>query len=87
MLEQKELCEWLRNNSSGIYRPAAEAADEIERLQKAWDSSFKQALDKGQQAARLRDALNDLLNDCINFDGGKLTDCIMEQASKVLKET
>ncbi len=31
--------------------------------------------------------LNDLLNDCINFDGGKLTDCIMEEASKALKAT
>lgn len=27
-----ELCVWLRSNSSGIYRPAAEAADEIELL-------------------------------------------------------
>ena len=33
----------------------------------------------------LENALNDLLNDCINFDGGKLTDCILEQASKILK--
>ena len=30
-------------------------------------------------------ALNDLLNDCINFDGGKLSDCILEQASRTLK--
>lgn len=27
-----ELCQWLRDNSSGIYRPAAEAATELERL-------------------------------------------------------
>ena len=33
----------------------------------------------------LREALNDLLNDCINFDGGKLTDCIMTQATKALE--
>lgn len=33
----------------------------------------------------LEKALGDLLNDCINFDGGKLTDCIMERASKVLE--
>ena len=41
-----------------------------------------------QAAERLevvRNALNDLLNDCINFDGGKLTDCIMESASRALK--
>ena len=28
----EQLCEWLRQNSSGIYRPAAEAAAEIESL-------------------------------------------------------
>jgi len=28
--------------------------------------------------------LNDLLNDCINFDGGTLTPIFMENASKVL---
>lgn len=33
-MELKELCLWLRANSSGIYRPSAEAADAIERL--AW---------------------------------------------------
>jgi hypothetical protein len=31
-MTKQELCEWLRANSSGIYRPAAEAADTIERL-------------------------------------------------------
>lgn len=36
---------------------------------------------------QLREALNDLLNDCINFDGGKLTDCIMAEASKALSRT
>lgn len=29
-----EITKWLRENSSGVYRPAAEAADLIERLQK-----------------------------------------------------
>lgn len=33
----------------------------------------------------LEEALRDLLNDCINFDGGKLTDSVMERASGVLK--
>jgi len=33
----------------------------------------------------LEQALNDLLNDCINFDGGKLTDLILKQASETLK--
>ena len=31
--EVAELCAWLRNNSSGIYRPAARAADLLERLE------------------------------------------------------
>lgn len=30
-----ELCQWLRDNSAGIYRPAAEAADRIEELERA----------------------------------------------------
>ena len=30
--EVAELCVWLRNNSSGVYRPAARAADLLERL-------------------------------------------------------
>jgi len=34
----------------------------------------------------LEAALNDLLNDCINFDGGKLTDVFMENASRILKD-
>ena len=28
--------------------------------------------------------LGDLLNDCINFDGGKLSDCMLRQASDLL---
>jgi hypothetical protein len=32
--DPKELCRWLRDNSSGIYRPAACAADLIEKLQR-----------------------------------------------------
>ena len=34
----------------------------------------------------VKDALNKLLNDCINFDGGKLSDCILAHASRVLKQ-
>ena len=29
--------------------------------------------------------LNDLLNDCINFDGGKLTDATITESSELLK--
>jgi len=41
-----------------------------------------------EAATRIEDlegVLNDLLNDCINFDGGKLTPVFMEAASNALK--
>jgi hypothetical protein len=31
-MNTKDLIEWLRNNSSGAYRPAAEAADRMEAM-------------------------------------------------------
>jgi hypothetical protein len=31
-MNDKDLCQWLRDNSSGVYRPSAEAADRIEQL-------------------------------------------------------
>jgi hypothetical protein len=65
-VKDKALCKWLRDNSSGTYRPSAEAATRIEML---------------------RHALNDLLNDCINFGDGKLSDCKMQQAMDTLKDT
>ena len=41
-MNSRDLCKWLRDNSSGIYRPASEAADKIERQQEllelAWDA-------------------------------------------------
>ena len=47
----------------------------------------KHSLADGDEKEMLRNALNDLLNDCINFDGGKLTDIYMKQASDILKLT
>lgn len=38
-----------------------------------------------QRIKELEKALNDLLNDCINFDGAKLSDCYLKQASDALK--
>ena len=32
MMSNAELCQWLRDNSSGIYRPSAEAAAKLDRL-------------------------------------------------------
>jgi len=37
-----------------------------------------------QQLSEVRRSLNDLLNDCINFGGGKLSVFVMVQASKTL---
>ena len=37
-----------------------------------------------ERIEELEKALNDLLNDCINFNGGTLTNCILEQASAAL---
>ena len=34
-MEDPELCKWLRDNSSGTYRPSAEAASRIEELREA----------------------------------------------------
>ncbi len=34
-MRSHELKQWLRNNSSGVYRPAREAADYIDRLEAA----------------------------------------------------
>jgi len=41
---------------------------------------------KTDREIELEESLNDLLNDCINFDGGKLTDRIMVNASNTLNE-
>lgn len=61
MMTRTELCAWLRANSSGIYRPAADAADEIEYLAKASDGHFRQAMENGAKANELRAALERLI--------------------------
>jgi hypothetical protein len=33
-MDNKQLCQWLRDNSSGVYRPAAVAAERIEELER-----------------------------------------------------
>ena len=38
-----------------------------------------------KKANDIKEALNDLLNDCINFNGSKLSDCYLKQASDALK--
>lgn len=49
-------------------------------------SDYRSAVGKDKEKV-LKDALRDLLNDCINFDGAKLTDSIMKKASDALKDT
>ncbi len=39
-----------------------------------------------QLIEKLAHQLREQLNDCINFDGAKLTDCIMKASSDLLKE-
>ena len=41
-MTQHQLIEWLRENSSGVYRPAAEAADLIERMRSWIEETGKQ---------------------------------------------
>lgn len=48
-MKREELPKWLRENSSGIYRPAAEAADYIELLEgevDAYHGALKHLLDR-----------------------------------------
>tara|TARA_R110002096_G_scaffold315227_7_gene509483 strand:+ start:1710 stop:1904 length:195 start_codon:yes stop_codon:yes gene_type:complete len=45
-MNSAELCKWLRDNSSGVYRPSALAADRIESLEEALEYTMKQ-LSKG----------------------------------------
>jgi len=60
---RSELCAWLRANSSGIYRPAAEAATEIEMLAEAKDNHFAQAMANGAAARQYRDEAEALRKD------------------------
>ena len=57
MMSRTELCAWLRANSSGAYRPAAEAADEIEHLAAVKHQHFMQAIENGNKVNELRAAL------------------------------
>ena len=64
----------------------------IERLRAAGSANpsgthpYEGLIDEAADALeRYHNALNDLLNDCINFDGGKLSDCYLKQAADVLE--
>ncbi len=67
MMGRSELCAWLRAKSSGDYRPAAEAADEIEHLAEAKDSHFAQAMANGEKAREYRDEAAALRKDAERY--------------------
>ena len=60
---RSELCAWLRANSSGDYRPAADAATEIEMLAEAKDNHFAQAMANGAAAREYREEAEALRKD------------------------
>jgi len=64
----------LADNEGGYYNKASEGV---------FQESAKYI--RADVVEELKRSLNDLLTDCINFDGGKLTDIFMEQASNTLK--
>ena len=55
---------------------------ELDKMQR-----YSRYMEASRRIEELERGLNDLLNDCINFDGGKLTDSIMKQASDLLKDS
>lgn len=53
----RELIKWLRENLSGVYRPAAEAADRIEELIAVIQSLISNpSIDLGDQAYAVRES-------------------------------
>lgn len=56
-MTRTELRKWLRDNSSGDYGACADAALELELLESAYNSAFKQAMENGEKANQYRDAL------------------------------
>lgn len=71
-MKSKEIKEWLRENSSGIYRPAAEAADYIEKLEGVITSlpSINGTIHSNDVDIwnRMRDIADEILSD--NIEGG-----------------
>ena len=62
-----ELTKWLRENSSGVYRPAAEAADLIEKLQSERDSAVAAINDCVTWANGREDEWGDRAETAFNF--------------------
>jgi len=77
---QLELCTWLRDNSSGVYRKSAEGADEIERLQQELD-------DTGEQMLETIGVLEDVLEmETLSEDGVFAISSQLDMLKKLLDE-
>ena len=63
------------------------AGEKYKAIQRQLDLLIRERDELRAQVKRLWQALKYQLDDCINFDGHKLTDIIMEESSQVLKET
>jgi hypothetical protein len=66
-MNNKKLCKWLRDNSSGVYRPAAVAAERIESLERA-DELLRKLRDDLLERATMR-------RDFDGPDGDIIIDC------------
>ena len=60
-MEQKELLQKLR--ATPACELCAQAANEIERLQAAWDAAFRQAVSNGEEIQWLRAGMRDMRGD------------------------
>jgi hypothetical protein len=84
-LKRKLFNEGVKNNSDRA------RVEFLEDKVKYFDDESAERLSKiislEDDSKRLREALYQLLNDCINFDGGKLSDCKMRQAQQALIDT
>lgn len=77
----------LTNERDAALAQLASKTDIANQLKDGLAESFEKRMALKAQVKQLREALNNQLNDCINFDGGKLTDSIMESSTEALKST
>lgn len=52
--KDRKLCKWLRENSSGFYRPSAKAANRIEELNSQLQTAKEVIAHQGDQIKSLR---------------------------------
>jgi hypothetical protein len=84
---KEEVTQWKANHTDMVMRNRAlhDRPDLKERAATV-DALYHRAEKAEADSKRFREALYQLLNDCINFDGGKLSDCKMRQATEVLND-